>query len=548
MPLVPPSDLLLDADERGRRHVDENGRPVSFAESVRRQRDVVPTEELPTWDELADAKACAACLGGDGASLTLCDECNCGFHPKCVTTLCELTQPHIEGLSKWYCAICRPTWATGLPTAVLPPGSRAGSDDDSDDDGDGDGDESSGDLEQLASLGRYVPPHLLADFGDMPGAPQELKDVADRIKAQLRRGPGGAVIPLRGVLLFGPSGTGKTSAAAAIARQSGYRFFRLPEVLPTDGNQKAKCFQEVIQAATKHAPSIVFIDEVDTILSKKTTVVVGAVAGMWKSAHDLLFVGATNEPGNIHEKLLDDRFSCKIHVPLPERGSTKLIIERRMRDHDKYNNTTSEMHCKDWDTVLHATAGRSVRNLLDGVSNACLRAEQGADKRLVARDLVQGFEQVARPQPPGTVRHLRITHKCWLLQTPYRSNPGVLKRNNEFAEQFGRPSRPAPSQRPSSSQRAALLALEPASSAPEANSSSGTRVLLQLYALAPLPPLVSPLPPLPPLPHVFSLARHSTSLQWPDINPPLPHRFPTALLNTSLPSLRHRSHTRQKRH
>jgi hypothetical protein len=118
VPIVPPTEMLLDQDDRGRQHRDENGLPVSLAESARRGREAIPSDELPSWTELADAAACAACLGRDGAAVVRCDDCNCGFHPGCATTLCELTSEQIEALPNWYCSVCRPTWTTGVAVAL----------------------------------------------------------------------------------------------------------------------------------------------------------------------------------------------------------------------------------------------------------------------------------------------------------------------------------------------------------------------------------------------------------------------------------------------
>ena len=118
VPIVPATEMLLDQDDRGRQHRDENGQPVSLAESVRRHRGVVPGNELPTWTELADAEACAACLDRDGDTAVLCDDCKCGFHPECATTLCGLKSEQIKALPNWYCSVCRPTWTTGVAVAL----------------------------------------------------------------------------------------------------------------------------------------------------------------------------------------------------------------------------------------------------------------------------------------------------------------------------------------------------------------------------------------------------------------------------------------------
>src|SRR3546814_13672520 len=79
------------------------------------------------------------------------------------------------------------------------------------------------------------------------------------------------VDPPRGVLLHGPPGTGKTRLARAVANESDAEFFLIngPEIVGSAYGESEKKLREIFEAATKAAPSILFIDEIDSIAPKR---------------------------------------------------------------------------------------------------------------------------------------------------------------------------------------------------------------------------------------------------------------------------------------
>ena len=121
IPMPPLVPQIVNPKYQNRQHVNDKGEPISLAEHTSRQRDKVPKNDLPTWEELANGDACAACLfHGASSKVVLCDDCDGAFHPKCTTTLCNLSEAQIENLPNFYCSVCRPTWTTGLPTTLFP--------------------------------------------------------------------------------------------------------------------------------------------------------------------------------------------------------------------------------------------------------------------------------------------------------------------------------------------------------------------------------------------------------------------------------------------
>ena len=79
------------------------------------------------------------------------------------------------------------------------------------------------------------------------------------------------ITPPRGVLLYGPPGTGKTLLARAVADESEAHFITIngPEVMSKWVGDAEKKLREIFDEAEKNAPSIIFIDEIDAIATKR---------------------------------------------------------------------------------------------------------------------------------------------------------------------------------------------------------------------------------------------------------------------------------------
>jgi len=147
------------------------------------------------------------------------------------------------------------------------------------------------------------------------------------------------VDPPKGVLLHGPPGTGKTRLARAVANESDANFFLIngPEIMGSGYGESEKRLRDVFEQATKASPAIVFIDEIDSIASKR-----GQVAGEaekrlvaqlltlmdgLEARANLVVIAATNRPEAIDEALRrPGRFDREIVVGVPdERGRREIL-------------------------------------------------------------------------------------------------------------------------------------------------------------------------------------------------------------------------------
>ncbi len=148
----------------------------------------------------------------------------------------------------------------------------------------------------------------------------------------------------KGVLMYGPPGTGKTLIARAVANESGANFFSIagPEIISKYYGESEQRLREIFEQANKEAPSIIFIDELDSIAPKREEVtgeverrvvaqLLTMMDGLEERGH-VVVIGATNRIDAIDPALRrPGRFDREIEIGVPDRRDRIEILQIHTR-------------------------------------------------------------------------------------------------------------------------------------------------------------------------------------------------------------------------
>jgi len=171
-------------------------------------------------------------------------------------------------------------------------------------------------------------------YDDVGGCRHALAKIREMVELPLRHPQLWKVLgvkPPRGVLLFGPPGTGKTLIAKAVANETGAFFFLIngPEIMSKMAGEAEGNLRKAFEEAEKNAPAIIFIDELDSIATKREKTggevekrVVSQLLTLMdglKGRGSVIVMGATNRPNAIDSALRrPGRFDKEIDIGVPD--------------------------------------------------------------------------------------------------------------------------------------------------------------------------------------------------------------------------------------
>ena len=206
------------------------------------------------------------------------------------------------------------------------------------------------DIEPSALREIYVeiPEVSWADVGGLDDVKERLKESVEWPLTMPDRFEHFGIKPPRGILLFGAPGTGKTLIAKAIAHEAKANFITVkgPELISKWVGESEKAIREVFKKAKQASPSIIFLDEFESIAGSRTTnsgegsdvsnrVVNQLLSSMdgVESMEGVIVIAATNRPEMIDPALLrSGRFERVMHIPPPDHVSLRKILKIHAKD------------------------------------------------------------------------------------------------------------------------------------------------------------------------------------------------------------------------
>jgi transitional endoplasmic reticulum ATPase len=184
-------------------------------------------------------------------------------------------------------------------------------------------------------------------YEDIGGLERELERVREMVELPLKYSrifERLGILAPKGVLLYGPPGTGKTLLARAVAAESRVHFIHLngPEIMRKFYGESEAKLREVFEEAARHAPAILFIDEIDAVAPKRTEVVGEVekrVVAQLLSLMDgfvargqVIVIGATNIPEVLDPALRrPGRFDREIEIGVPNNQARLQILKIHTR-------------------------------------------------------------------------------------------------------------------------------------------------------------------------------------------------------------------------
>ena len=270
-------------------------------------------------------------------------------------------------------------------------------------------------------------------YDDLGGLKNEVQKIREMVELPMRHPELfekiGVEAP-KGVLLYGPPGTGKTLLAKAVAGETNANFTSLsgPEIMGKYYGESEERLREFFKQAEENAPSIIFIDEIDSIAPKREEVsgevekrivsqLLTLMDGM-KSRGKVVVIAATNRPDSIDPALRrPGRFDREIEIGIPDEEGRLEIINI----HTRGMPTEDKVDLKKISKITHGFVGADLEVLAKEAAMRSLRRimpEIDFDQEKISQEILQkiqitdeDFREALKEVRPSALREV-------LVQTP----------------------------------------------------------------------------------------------------------------------------------
>ncbi|CAN0902882.1 Uncharacterized AAA domain-containing protein C24B10.10c [Linum grandiflorum] len=244
-------------------------------------------------------------------------------------------------------------------------------------------------------------------FADIGALDETKESLQELVMLPLRRPDlfnGGLLKPCRGILLFGPPGTGKTMLAKAIANEAGASFINVSMSTITSKwfGEDEKNVRALFTLAAKVSPTIIFVDEVDSMLGQRTRVgeheamrkIKNEFMTHWdglltKTGERILVLAATNRPFDLDEAIIR-RFERRIMVGLPSAENREMILKTLLS-----KEKTEDLDFKELGIMTEGFSGSDLKNL-------CVTAAYRPVRELIQKERLKEKERKKKAAEEAT--------------------------------------------------------------------------------------------------------------------------------------------------
>merc|ERR1719230_53834 len=222
-------------------------------------------------------------------------------------------------------------------------------------------------------------------YEDVGGCRKQLAQIREMVELPLRHPALFKTIgvkPPRGILMYGPPGSGKTLIARAVANETGAFFFLIngPEIMSKMAGESESNLRKAFEEAEKNSPAIIFIDEIDSIAPKRektqgeverriVSQLLTLMDGLKARAH-VVVIGATNRPNTIDGALRRfGRFDREVDIGVPDEMGRLEVLRIKTKNMKLGDDVDLEQLAKE----THGYVGADIAALCTEAAMQCIR-------------------------------------------------------------------------------------------------------------------------------------------------------------------------------